>query len=218
VPNAGLPPDKRLSWLVQVYPGFMNGGHRSHIDTTKAWDAEENCPPWESVRVGYEGQTREELVGELKVFLCPASSARLGPDLPSPTHYLGIAGVGEAAADLPLSDRRAGVFGHDRKVTLRDIKDGVSTTMVVTEAVDGGPWTAGGGATVRGLATGGPPYLGEGGRFATGHRSWISRSVSTNVLFVDASVRPLTASVSPQVFEALATVAGGEDVGPFEGE
>jgi prepilin-type processing-associated H-X9-DG protein len=36
--------------------------------------------------------------------------------------------------------------------------------------------------------------------------------VATNVLFADCSVRSFSEAVSPQVFEALATIAGGEDV------
>src|SRR4051812_33479077 len=52
----------------------------------------------------------------------------------------------------------------------------------------------------------GGPYLGAGGQFGGGHRG-------TNVLFVDGSVRHLDASVSPEVFEALGTIAGGEKVG-----
>jgi hypothetical protein len=222
LPNADLPPEKRLSWAVQVYPAFMMGGIRTHLDRTRAWDAEGNCPPRCSVRVDSEGHTREELVGDIAVFLCPANPARSEPGLPSPIHYLGIAGVGEAAAELPLSDPRAGFFGYDRKIMRGDIKDGLSVTMVVAEAVDGGPWTAGGRSTVRGLAVDGAPYLGEGGQFASLHRSSafvpLSQPRVTNVLFADASVRPLTASVSPRVFEALATIAGGEVVAPFGAE
>ena len=176
----------------------------TEFDRTKAWDAEENCPPRWRVHIAEEGNTRETLVGELKSFLCPANPAGLGPALPSPTSYLGVAGVGEDAAELPLSDCRAGFFGYDRKLSLKDIKDGAANTMAVAEAVDGGPWTAGGRATVRGLATG-RPYLGEGGQFSAHHHG-------TNVLLADGSVRPLTALVSPQVFEALATIAGGEAI------
>ena len=45
---------------------------------------------------------------------------RLGPELPSPTHYLGVAGLGEDAPLLPLTDPRAGFFGYDRKVSTLD--------------------------------------------------------------------------------------------------
>ena len=45
VPNADLPPDKRLSWLTQVWPTFMEGGIQTRFDRAKAWDSAENCPP-----------------------------------------------------------------------------------------------------------------------------------------------------------------------------
>jgi hypothetical protein len=142
--------------------------------------------------------------------LCPANPARNGPDLPSPTNYLGVAGVGEEAAEVPLSDPRAGFFGYDRRLTQADLMDGAATTLMLAEAVDGGPWTAGGKATVRGLAADGRPYLGRDGQFTSLHRR------VTNVAFADASVRPLSSAVSPKVLEALATVAGGEEVGGLD--
>ena len=103
-------------------------------------------------------------------------------------------------------DPRAGFFGYDRRLARNDLKDGAATTLMLAEAVDGGPWTAGGKATVRGLAADGRPYLGKGGQFTSLHRA-------TNVAFADCSVRPLTAAVSPRVLEALATVAGGDGDG-----
>jgi hypothetical protein len=35
VPNTELPPDRRLSWLVQIYPTFMVGGIGTRIEMTK---------------------------------------------------------------------------------------------------------------------------------------------------------------------------------------
>ena len=56
-----------------------------------------------------------------------------------------------------------------------------------------------------------------GGQFGSMHwrgdRFVLKPSFATNVLFADGSVRCLTDSVRPEVFEALATLAGGEDVG-----
>jgi hypothetical protein len=203
VPNAALPPDRRLSWATAVWPTFMEGGVRSLLDPAKPWDAEGNCPP----RWLFRGGPQEgEIMGEVKSLLCPANPARNGPDLPCPTNYLGVAGVGEGAAELLLSDPRAGFFGYDRRLARNDLKDGAATTLMLAEAVDGGPWTAGGKATVRGLAADGRPYLGKGGQFTSLHRA-------TNVAFADCSVRPLTAAVSPRVLEALATVAGGDGDG-----
>jgi hypothetical protein len=130
--------------------------------------------------------------------------------------------VGGAAAELPLADSKSGFFGYDRQISRGDIRDGLATTLAVAEAVDGGPWSAGGRATVRGLAAGERPYLGEGGQFAGVHRGGdlfpFSQPVVTNVLFADGRVCPLTAAVSPQVLEALATIAGNERVSPFDSE
>src|SRR5262249_22672845 len=140
VPNTNLPPDRRLSWLIEIYPHYVESSPKTLFDRTKAWDAAENCPP----RWRLKGEGREELMGEQKLLLCPASPVQPAPHLPSLTHYRGIAGVGEDAAELPLSDRRAGFFGYDRKLTRDDIKDGMSTTIAVVEVADGEPWTAGG--------------------------------------------------------------------------
>jgi len=217
VGNGAFNPEKRLSWLTQLWPGFMQGGTKSLLDETRAWDDSANCPPRCEHRIDMEtAAMREELFGELRVFLCPANLGRAPASLPSPTHYVGIAGLGEHAAELPVSDPRAGLFGYDRRVSRGDIKDGLATTMAVAEVIDGGPWTAGGRATIRGLLPGDQPYLGERGQFSALHRDGYlflgSRPVVTNILFADGSARPFTVSVSPGVFEALATIAGGEQV------
>jgi prepilin-type processing-associated H-X9-DG protein len=218
--NPDLPPEKRLSWLAQLWPAFIDSWGNSRLDPAKAWDADENCPPrWVLSNPDHDPAIPSDPVprGEVEWFLCPANPARNGPGLPSPTHYVGVAGVGADAAELPLADRRAGFFGYDRTLTFGSIKDGASTTLMLAEVVDGGPFTAGGRATVRGLAVG-TPYLGAGGQFAGLHlgEGFIgSRPVVTNVAFADGHVRPLTDAVSPAVFEGIATVAGGEPVGEW---
>ena len=68
------------------------------------------------------------------------------------------------------------------------------------------PWTTSGLDPSR-------PYLGVSDHCSCG--GWFSPSkvVVTNVLYADGSVRGLSDTVSPQVLDALATVAGGEKVG-----
>src|SRR5260370_32515387 len=44
VPNDALSPNKRLSWVTQVWPAFI-GDCDSLLDKSKAWDDETNCPP-----------------------------------------------------------------------------------------------------------------------------------------------------------------------------
>lgn len=147
-------------------------------------------------------------------------------DSPTPTHYLGIAGVGKDAATLAKDDPRAGIFGYDRQITFDDVKDGTSYTLMAVEMAWGtGAWTAGGPGTVRGLdpeagagrgsptpparPTGGlhiddSPYTSSNGPFGGNHMG------GTNVLLVDGSVHFLKMPFDPVTFEAMATYAGAE--------
>jgi hypothetical protein len=219
VSNPDLPPDQRLSWMTGIWPSFMEGGIATKLDRTRAWDAEENCPVVLRVKEIREDGTHgydERVLAELKAFKCPSNPSRPAPGEPDPTHYVGIAGVGEDAADLPDSDRRIGFFGYDRIVSLENIKDGVSSTLLVVEIGDCGPWTAGGKATVRGLASG-RPYLGEGGQFSTHHRGTArdGKPLVTHVMLGDGAVYPISSSISKTVFEAMATINSGEEAGDF---
>jgi prepilin-type processing-associated H-X9-DG protein len=213
VASPDLPPEKRLSWLTQVWPAFLEGGYRTNFVETKAWDAKENCPPRWSHRVEMAGRKWEEVSGDVPVFFCPSNPARASASLPSPTHFVGMAGFGNDAAALAKDDPKAGIFGYDRQTNLKDIRDGTSTTLLVAEtAWENGPWTAGGQATVRGLNPGRQSYLGRGGQFGGSHPGGV------NVLFADASVRFLNESIDPHIFEALTTYAGGEQVGNLDAQ
>jgi hypothetical protein len=211
----GLPLERRLSWFVSILPYMDQVG--LGIDRTKAWDAEENMEPtffW------MEDHTRmvSRPVGECKMFRCPLNSATAEPGSPGLTHYVGMAGLGIDADGRSAGYPGVGFFGHDRQTRLEDVKDGAATTIMVIETSwKNGPWTAGGYPTVRGLELTGEPYLGAGGQFGSNHTGGsvfsLSRPTLTNALFVDGSVRSLTNAIKPEVFEALATIAGGEDVG-----
>jgi prepilin-type processing-associated H-X9-DG protein len=193
MPNPDLPYEKCLSWLVCIVPFVQSSDLYSRLDVNKDWDAEAN---------------RFAVLTHWPVYTCPANRDSLATGTPVPAHYVGIAGIGSDAALLPLSDPKAGVFGYDRRVAQKDVKDGLAFTLVVMEtATDNGPWTAGGPATVRGLDTTRPPFLGDGGQFSSRHRPRV-----TNALFADGSVRSLSDAINPQVLEALATMAGGEEV------
>jgi prepilin-type processing-associated H-X9-DG protein len=204
VAGSTLPPDQRLSWLTEVYPCFMEGGIMTDFERTKAWDAPENNPPHWKHRVypvsGGEFQMEDCDVPVVGAFACPANSDQLRPGLPSFTHYVGIAGVGDDAPELRLADPRAGFFGYDRKMKLSDIRQGTESTLMLGEVVAGGPWTAGGRATAQGVTE---PYFGDGGQFNSWHGS-------ANFAFVDGSVRALADSVSPRAIEAMARIAGSE--------
>jgi hypothetical protein len=201
IPNAALPPERRLSWVVETMPFVEQLGLL--IDRTKAWDAEENYEPkWIGI-----GESTPEILGELKVMLCPANPDHGSGGMPSWTHYVGMAGIGPEAADRPVYDPLIGVFGYDRQTRSEDLRQRSTTLVILETATDNGPWTAGGPATLRGLEPGKPPYLGPDGQFSSLHRPHV-----THAVFADGAVRALAASMSPSALEALATVTGGEVV------
>jgi prepilin-type processing-associated H-X9-DG protein len=215
IPNEDLPCGKRLSWLVDVRPFLEQLG--VVIDRKKGWqDGENIIPKWH----GNDGlPDPPEPLGEYKAFRCPADPAVAAPDSPGLTNYVGLTGVGRDAAELALGYPGVGFFGCERRTKIEDIKDGMASTIMVMETKrETGPWTAGGFPTVRGLDPAGRRYLGASGQFSSGHSSswpWLSSSATvTNVLYADGSVRGLTESVSPEVLEALVTIAGGEEVEP----
>jgi hypothetical protein len=172
------------------------------LDPARGWRAEENQPAVRQV---------------VKTFLCPANPNVAPAGEPALTHYVGMAGVGRNAAALPADDPKAGFFGHDRVVTQRDIKDGTSNTLVAIEtSAANGPWSAGGWATVRGADPAEAPYVGKGRPFGTVHytpRFVGSAQAPANAVLADGSTRCLTESISARTFEALATIAGGDEVG-----
>lgn len=133
------------------------------------------------------------------------------------THYVGVAGVGADAAELPLKHPRAGVFGHDRRTPVKDgIPDGIANTLMLIETANNpGHWAFGGPATVRAFEGGGP-YIGSGRAFGGFHNGapvvFGERTYGCNVAFADTSLRTLTSGIDPTVLEALATVGGKEEL------
>jgi hypothetical protein len=206
-----MPPQKRLSWLLEINPFVESTPLYKETNRTKGWEAPEN---------------RAVAQYTFLPFLCPANPARTTPAGEGLTHFVGIAGLGKDAALLLPTNRKAGIFRYqpdesrrDERaqwnlylgIRIEDIKDGTKNTLMVVETnSNNGPWLAGGPATVRGLDPNGAPYLGEGGQFGSGHRH------GSNAVFADASVRFLPKGLDPKIFEAMATIAGREEVEPFK--
>jgi hypothetical protein len=195
IPHPDLPPDKRLSWLVAVLPFIEQDRLHKTIDQNKAWDDEANRPAAHTVLDHYIGQNNPN---------------RPVADLPAPTHYVGLAGVGVGSALLPENDRRAGLFGYDRKISIPVVQkaDGMSNTVAVIDTTSLiGPWAAGGPATVRELLPGVQPYIGPYRQFGGVRAPTFARCAMG-----DGCVRDISDRISPRVFEAATTYAGGEEL------
>jgi hypothetical protein len=191
VPNEKLKPENRLSWLASILPYVDEAALFERIDRDEAWNAAEN---------------QESMKRTIAVFLNPGVAA--GKTDYGGTHYVGIAGHGEDAPLLPVGHRRAGVFGYNRKTGIRDITDGASNTVMISEASkDFGAWGSGGKSTIRGFTK--KPYIngpdGIGGPFRGGCFMGIA----------DGAVRFVSERVDPGVLEAISTMSGGEPIPAF---
>src|SRR5260370_9736448 len=155
VPNDKLPAEKQFSWLVSIVPYIEANDLYSRFDQEKGWDAEENR---------YLGFT------PYLIYQCPAFPQRPPVSTMVSAHYLGIAGQGTDAAELPQDSSRAGFFGYERQLTRADLGDQANTLVALESLQIRGSWTAGGPPTVRGLDTAAAPYLGADGQFGGIHR------------------------------------------------
>ncbi|MGZ0169354.1 MAG: DUF1559 domain-containing protein [Planctomycetales bacterium] len=190
-PNEKLKPEKRLSWLASVLPFVDQAPLFMKIDFEEPWDDEAN-----------------ELAANTRIPVFMNPGWPVNADGPGETHYVGIAGLGKDAPMLPANHKRAGMFGVNRKTRFRDITDGLSNTMMTSEASGKlGPWIAGGESTIRPLTK--KPYIngpdGIGGPFTGGVQIGLG----------DGTVRFVSENIDPTVFERLSTMADGQVVGDF---
>ncbi len=186
ISNQELPHSERLSWVVPLLPYLEQDNLYRTIDRGKAWNAKPNAAAVNLGMYVFTGSYDDPI-----------------------SHYVGMAGIGMDAPDLPISDPKAGVFGYDRKTRVSDIKDGTANTiMVVPTDRDIGHWAAGGPSTVRGIDTDHKPYFGRNRQFGGILRG------GSYVLFADGSIRWIKDSIDSTTFEALSTIAGGEKIDP----
>lgn len=205
--SAELPPMKRLSFFVMIAPYLCDQRSGLLFEKDLPWDDQKNrLPIIRPSPIESPASTTTTFFPPCFSFLeCPKNSSRIDPGKLGPIDYIGIAGIGVDSPKLLTTHPRAGVFGYDRHTRMVDIKDGVSSTMMVMEtAIDNGPWTAGGPATIRGLDPNRQPYIGVSRQFGGIHNG------GAMVVFADGSVHCIRSTIDPKIFEALSTIAGSE--------
>lgn len=118
------------------------------------------------------------------------------------THFVGVAGVGEDAPELPVDHPRAGIFGTERVTKREHVTDGLSHTMLLMGVENHlGPWANSGPATMRPLAQ--EPYLHGPDGFGTGQADGMF------VLMADGSVKFLDSGTHPVLIRRMAAMADG---------
>jgi hypothetical protein len=209
--GAALPVDQRLSWMTTILPFLDNRPNHpspwqstaNNFDPDQAWDTGKNvdltrpflsryiCPSWENMPVNV--------------------SAGL-------TSYVGLAGVGPDAPQLPLGDPNTGFFGYDRFTSMADLRlkggaaetepegpTGSSYILVATETtISNGPWGQGGPSTCRGLAPLDGPPLGKGCPFGGLHKG------GANALRGDGAVHFEDEGIDPALFQTLLRLSPSE--------
>jgi predicted Zn finger-like uncharacterized protein len=197
------PPNQRVGWTVGLLPYLGQEDLYNRIEKRKSWRSEENL------------KHGAVLVSQFLNPRFPRASWRanvpsLGVRDQGATHYVGMAGIGLDAADYRANDpavqKKLGMFGHNRQTDLKkDVTDGQANTvmMIMVPPTYPRPWIAGGGATVQGVPESGSvqPFLAQHG----GKRG-------TYVLMADGTVRFVSDTISDDVFKALCTIKGGEEI------
>jgi prepilin-type processing-associated H-X9-DG protein len=171
-PAATLDPTGKplLSWRVLLLPYLEEGALYEQFKLDEPWDSPSNKP----------------LLAKMpRLFTCP--SLPVTEPQPSTSIYQVLIGSGT-------------MFDKAEGVSLREVLDGTSNTLMVVESKAPVPWTQPSGLTYQ------PKKPIEGlGSFHPG---------GFNVLFGDGSVKFLKSSVPPVLIESMATRNGGEVISP----
>ncbi len=191
VENAELKPDERLSWAASILPFIEEGFVYDQLQKDQAWNAGENEVTATFMISSYMDPAQDQNFKEF-----------------APIHYAGVAGTGKNAASLKIGQPGCGIFGYDRKTRFRDITDGTSNTMMVTQVNDEiGPWAQGGKSTLRSLTQ--QPYINGPDGIGSPEGNMVM------VLMADGSVRTISENIDPETFEHLAEMADGNVIGEF---
>jgi hypothetical protein len=180
-----------LSWLAEIAAGSVQPNGPMPI-WSESWSSQRN-----------DAFVRQQI----PEFLNPSVETRVSPRNYPATHFVGVAGVGEDAAGLPVNDPRAGIFGNSRTTRLEDIRDGASNTLIVLGVTsDLGSWSSGGTATARPLTR--EPYVNGPDGFGTGLPDRMM------VLKADGSVAEMSSTTDPRIFRRMAAMADGLPLDP----
>jgi Protein of unknown function (DUF1559) len=204
--RAARDPSQRLSWMAGLLPFLGEEAMFARIKFDASWKDPAN---WLTGRTLIPEFLDPSYPEETRVARYPGMPFPLGG-----THVVGIAGVGQDAADYSAADMtvaaKLGVFGYERRTSLEEIKKnrGLASTAVMVQVPYNGPagitpWIAGGGSTIRGV----PEKNSVKPFVATTHGG----KRGTFLVMADGSVRFVAEDVKDEVFKALCTIGAPAD-------
>jgi len=193
-PKTGKPygmAGRQLAWSLFLLPYVEQEPLYRKVNTNKPFDAPENA---------------EAAATILPLYICPsATTQRQLRQGRGPCDYGGIYGERITSPNNPPK----GAMLYDRALTVADIADGTSNTLIVSEDSDfrDGQW-------INGLNVFDQAYaINRAPAFENDIRS--KHPGGANGLFTDASVRFLKETMDLTVLAAICTRAGGEVVSEF---
>ena len=176
-----VPLERQFSWLVALLPFLEQRALYNEIRLDLPWDHPRNA-------------------GVLQIapntLSCPSDPAPLTTEGYPKTSYVAVTGADLTSGPGELR----GVIGFDRGLSVAEIIDGTSNTILVAEVADGGPWFAAGPSTARRI----DDWI--------KNKTWSHHAGGGNCLLTDGSVRFLSSSIELQVLRGLATARGGESM------
>ena len=185
------PRGRQLAWSVFLLPFIEQQPLFERIDTGRAFDASENAVAAAKI---------------LSIYICP--SVPEGKQLQSgrgPCRYGGIYGERITGPNSPPK----GVMLYDRAISIADIRDGTSNTLMISEDCDfaDGQWINGRNVFDQAFA------INQAPTFENDIRS--KHPGGANGLFCDGSVRFLTETMELRTLAAICTRNRGEVVETF---
>ncbi|TVS17816.1 MAG: DUF1559 domain-containing protein [Planctomycetaceae bacterium] len=176
-----VPRERQFSWLVAILPFLEQAALHGLLRLDLPWDDPHNAELLRGVAIS--------------TLRCPSSPGPLvEEDGFARTSYVAVTG-----ADWTHGPGEArGIIGLDRGLSLKEITDGSSNTIMVAEVTDGGRWFAAGAGTARPIDA------------WIDRAPWSSHPGGGQVALADGAVRFLSDDIEPATLRAMATARGRE--------
>ena len=198
----GLPfaPEQRVSWMVELLPGLGYDRLYREIDKNSAWNSPNNLRHGRSWIPEFLDPSQESRSWRAEL------TSIVGRDLGA-THFVGLSGIGDDAAELPDKPeyaKRLGIFGYERQTAVNAITDGLDKTifMIQVQPNIARPWIRGGGATVQSVSQTDSfkPFrvMQEDGEFGA------------YAIMCDGTVRFIKTTIPDELFKAMVTYKAGD--------